>query len=173
MVDSNFVKVDSLLFWVEGIGSLNGPNFLDEYGGYYYGQGPSSDWGFVLSCAFHSDGSQSFDGSDFNYPGSSAKIPCDLLTPGTLCNPFPVGIQENAIAEGLRVAVFPTHLVEVTSETENIDDLKVYSIQGKLVTQQPCASRQCIINTDSWPNGVFIIRIQLEDGITISKKIFK
>lgn len=77
------------------------------------------------------------------------------------------------IADKLQVYPNPsTGIFEIKTEKSNSGQLKVYSVNGELVYQDEFNQKnQLQINLINQPKGVYVLKIQTEDGAVQSKKL--
>lgn len=94
-----------------------------------------------------------------------------------LCAYVPVGIKENKLNIGADVSVSPNPFnalltVNLEQLNSNIISLQIYDVLGKIVGTSDVSSKTFIINTENYPEGIYVIKINTEQG-TVTKKIIK
>ena len=150
------------LYWIEGIGSSYSPVYLYDP---TYAPGLMSE-GHCLICAYIAIGVQSYSGT--------CGIPC-IGYSGSPCNSFILGINEikNDNPE-ITIEKVTTELIRIKSNKEKIKELKVFSVEGKLLKILPnLYKNDFLLSTNDWTNGLYIIEITSENGIKFTEKLSK
>jgi hypothetical protein len=150
------------LYWIEGIGSSYSPVYLYDP---TYAPGTMSE-GHCLICAYIGIGVQSYSGT--------CGIPC-IGYSGSPCYSFIVGINEikNDNPE-ITIEKVTTELIRIKSNKEKIKELKVFSVEGKLLKIVPnLYKNDYLLSTNDWTNGLYIIEVTTENDIIITRKLSK
>jgi hypothetical protein len=80
----------------------------------------------------------------------------------------PVGIEEEITIKGLQLYPNPATDV-VTIKAEEPIQISVLDIQGKTMLVQTEKTKETSINTAEWPNGMYLVIIETEAGISVQK----
>jgi len=86
-----------------------------------------------------------------------------------------VGINDIKEAAGL-VNVYPSPVKSIVniSNPSMINKVEIYNMVGELVSaNENVNNNECSLNIAKLPQGIYITKIQLKNGITVSKKIVK
>lgn len=86
-------------------------------------------------------------------------------------NYWNVGIEENPIAQNFEVYPNPSINNEITVKGERIKSIELYSIQGKVIKQVNTKSYTTKINLENQPKGIYIVKVQFENGDIRTKKL--
>ncbi len=85
-----------------------------------------------------------------------------------------VGIQENNLStEKINIYPNPANTsFEITTDNEQfIQEIKLYSIEGKLLKQQSYSENKVKINTSAFPTGMYLIKVQTKEKRMFQKLI--
>ena len=151
------------LYWIEGIGSSYGPVYLFDP---TYANGQTGGEGHCLICAYQEIGVQSYSGT------------CGLYCytyPGSPCNSFIVGINEiKKDNPEITIEKVSTDLIRIRLNKNKIKELKVISVEGKLLKLVPnLYKNEYLLSTNDWTIGLYIIEVTSEDGNKITEKVSK
>ncbi|PCI93752.1 MAG: hypothetical protein COB15_15740 [Flavobacteriales bacterium] len=159
--DTNFAQE---LHWIEGIGSTYGPIYLLDP---TFAAGQFGGNGHCLICCYQNMGVQSYLGN--------CGIPLAGLG-GSACEPFisPSSI-ENFITKNSPVNTYfsTPNLLLIKSNKALIRDVRVFTVDGKLIDHYKSNSDQLSIQTNRWNKGIYFINITLSDNQVLTKKIMK
>ena len=97
-------------------------------------------------------------------------IHCDAELPNPPPTPTSVAALEDAKTE-VQYFPNPSHgILNIEASHENLSSIEVYNLQGQLIQQHRTSAVQYQLN--NLPNGLLLIRVQLENGQVESEKIW-
>ncbi len=72
---------------------------------------------------------------------------------------------------GTKIKAFPNPVSSqlTISAQEEIQSISVYDIKGNLITNQKLNNQQFQFNTQEWPTGIYILKVQTKDGYFIER----
>ncbi len=151
------------LYWVEGIGSTYGPIYLYDPTYFFH---PLDSSGHCLICAYKDIGVQSYLGT--------CGIPC-LFQSWNKCYSFSSNIKEEK-SEFLEFDIYyiTPELLLVESKNEKIEQITIFSIDGRLIEKITNVGKyQIIIYTNKWSAGIYLCEVITDKNNIIKRKINK
>jgi Secretion system C-terminal sorting domain len=90
---------------------------------------------------------------------------------------IPLKTSLNSVTENMQITLYPNpvfNALEIDIKT-NMNELKaitIYDVDGKVYHQSKLKSDKFSINTEGWHSGLFWVKVESENGVTV-KKILK
>lgn len=81
-----------------------------------------------------------------------------------------VGVYDNKVARQASIGVYPNPARDVVNFTENVDDVKIYSITGEIVLRRNNVS---VVGIESLKPGYYIIKSEANNRTYIDKLLVK
>jgi hypothetical protein len=96
---------------------------------------------------------------------------------GTYCHDLTrtgvvTGIKESNIADKITVYPNPVSNNLIIKSDENINSVEIINIIGQTALRQQATQKDCIIDLQYLPTGIYFLRLQIENSI-VTKKIIK
>lgn len=98
------------------------------------------------------------------------------VTPGITCEYyFPTGIAENAaLAASITLLPNPaTASLSINTGNNSIKQYEVVNIEGRVLITGTLETRNILIDVSAFPTGIYLVKLQLQDGQYILKRFVK
>lgn len=115
----------------------------------------------------------SLEAQDFSQPVTyTLSTPHNSTREYVVCAYTNVNVPERAM---LPVSIYPNPSTSgrfiVSNETEGSILVEAYSISGQLVYREQSQDQQLTVNTSSWNNGIYMVRVQQNNKVKVFKMI--
>ncbi len=85
---------------------------------------------------------------------------------------FPTRTGSNTLKENIRIFPNPAHHKIMINSKLPIHNIQIYNILGSVLLQKNITSKEIHIDVDNFEEGVYLMRLETEDGATIRRSFW-